>query len=142
MMSIVSVAGIAAISSVHAEDAAPAVKVLATEGFVRGGLATKASHSDIAMAVSALVPISQKGVADGVASLGADGKVPTAQLPDSATAAQVNADWNATSGAAQILNKPTVAPNDVALVHTTGDESIAGTKTFTGAVAVPAQTLP
>jgi hypothetical protein len=84
MMSIVSVAGIATISSVHAEessDSEPKLKVLATEGFVRGGLATKASHSDIATAVNALVPISQKGVADGVASLGADGKVPAEQLP-------------------------------------------------------------
>ncbi|MDR2413033.1 MAG: hypothetical protein LBD50_02360 [Rickettsiales bacterium] len=103
MMSIVSVAGIAAISSVHAEDTTPAVKVLATEGFVRGGLATKASHSDIATAVNALVPISQKGVADGVASLGSDGKVPTAQLPtipaDTNTAATLKTDNEATQTA-------------------------------------------
>ena len=39
-------------------------------------------------------------------------------------AQKTNSDWNATSGFAQILNKPTN------LLHTTGDESISGIKTF------------
>ena len=42
----------------------------------------------------------------------------------------VQADWNATSGLAQILNKPTI-PDDSNLVHKTGDETINGTKMFT-----------
>jgi hypothetical protein len=42
-----------------------------------------------------------KGVANGYAPLDANAKVPTANLP-----ANVNADWTATSGDAQILNKP------------------------------------
>jgi hypothetical protein len=123
----------AAVSPAHAE------KVFTTEPWVLGGLATKADTSYVATAINNLIPTTQKGAADGVASLGADGKVPSAQLP-----AQVQADWNqATNTAADyIKNKPTTAPNDAALVHTTGDESIAGTKTFAGAVVVPAQTLP
>jgi hypothetical protein len=56
---------------------ASALSPLTTEPWVRGGLATKADVSVIAT----LVPLSQKGAADGVASLGADGKVPEAQLP-------------------------------------------------------------
>lgn len=36
--------------------------------------------------LSGYVPTSQKGKANGVASLGSDGKVPTAQLPDTASA--------------------------------------------------------
>ena len=46
---------------------------------------------------------------------------------------QVNADWNATSGKAQILNKPTI-PSDDRVVHKTGEETISGAKTFTGGV--------
>lgn len=46
---------------------------------------------------------------------------------------QVNADWNATSGKAQILNKPTI-PSDDSVVHKTGTETISGAKTFTGGV--------
>ena len=44
-------------------------------------------------------------------------------------AAQVNSDWNANSGVAQILNKPTI-PDDSDLVHKTGDETITGLKTI------------
>jgi hypothetical protein len=47
------------------------------------------------------------GEINGVAALGADGKVPGNQLPP-IPAAQVPADWNATSGATRILNKPTL----------------------------------
>ena len=63
-------------------------------------------------------------------------------------AAQVNSDWNATSGLAKILNKPTLAtvatsgdyndltnkptiPSDNTLVHIAGDETITGSKTAT-----------
>ena len=41
----------------------------------------------------------------------------------------VQSDWNATSGDAQILNKPTI-PADSGLVHTTGNENITGNKTL------------
>ncbi len=57
-------------------------------------------------ALSGYVPTSQKGAASGVASLDGTGKVPATQLP--AAVSQVNADWNAVSGVAQILNKPTI----------------------------------
>lgn len=42
-------------------------------------------------------------------------------------------DWNATSGNAVILNKPSI-PSDSNLVHKTGDETIGGDKTFTGII--------
>ena len=48
-------------------------------------------------------------------------------------AQKTNSDWNATSGFAQILNKPTN------LVHTTGDETIAGIKTFS---SIPQSVTP
>jgi hypothetical protein len=47
------------------------------------------------------------GEINGVAALGADGKVPGNQLPP-IPAAQVPADWDATSGTTRILNKPTI----------------------------------
>ena len=48
-------------------------------------------------------------------------------------AQKTNSDWNATSGFAQILNKPTN------LVHTTGDETIAGIKNFS---SIPRSVTP
>lgn len=47
-------------------------------------------HSVTAAQVGA-VPTTQKGAANGVASLGADGKVPSTQLPPSNTLTMVNA---------------------------------------------------
>lgn len=71
-------------------------------------------------------------------------------------AEQVNADWNATSGKAQILNKPTIPSavtestvsewgfakssalqtkaEDSSVVHKTGNETISGAKTFNSGV--------
>ena len=71
-------------------------------------------------------------------------------------AAQVNSDWNANSGVAQILNKPNLAtvattgdygdlnnkpsiPDDANLVHKSGAETITGIKTFNNDVS-PRQT--
>ncbi len=101
--------------SAMAEDV-PVVAVSKT--YVDSGLALKASASTLDIIVNslatndtitkantALQPAS-KGVAGGLATLGVDGKVPTEQLPAGAT--QVNSDWNATTGTAQILNKPAV----------------------------------
>ena len=60
-------------------------KVFATEGFVRSGLATKTGAADVAAAIAAAignyVPNTAKGAANGVATLDAGGKVPTAQIP-------------------------------------------------------------
>jgi hypothetical protein len=80
-----------------------------------------------------LIPKSQKGAADGVATLGADGKVPVDQIP----ALSYN----------DLTDKPEM-PDDSGMVHKSGAETIDGSKTFTdttiftGAVIVPAQTLP
>jgi len=46
-------------------------------------------------------------------------------------AQKTNSDWNATEGYAQILNKP------LNLVHTDGNETISGTKTFASIVFAP-----
>lgn len=46
-------------------------------------------------------------------------------------AQKTNSDWNATSGYAQILNKPTN------LAHTTGNETISGIKTFATIPLIP-----
>lgn len=71
-------------------------------------------------------------------------------------AAQVNSDWNANSGVAQILNKPSLSavatsgeyndlsnkpsiPDDAGLVHKSGAETITGIKTFNNDVS-PRQT--
>lgn len=82
-------------------------------------------------------------------------------------AAQVNSDWNANSGVAQILNKPTIPTvdqtynasstnaqsgvavasaisgkaDDNAVVHLAGTETITGDKTFTGSLTIPANTI-
>lgn len=67
-------------------------------------------------------------------------------------AAQVNSDWNANSGVAKILNRPSLAtvattgnyedlsnkpsiPDDTVLVHKTGAETITGIKTFNNNVS-------
>lgn len=51
----------------------------------------------------------------------------------------VNTDWSATSGDAQILNKPTNIDEDKTDdVTITGNQTIAGNKTFTGTTTVPA----
>ena len=46
-------------------------------------------------------------------------------------AAQVNSDWNASSGVAQILNKPTI-PDTSNMVTTDTTQTISGEKTFSG----------
>jgi hypothetical protein len=56
--------------------------IIATKTYVDSLATKRAKPSDIATAVSALIPISQKGAADGVATLDADGKVPNAQLQE------------------------------------------------------------
>ena len=49
-------------------------------------------------------------------------------------AAQVNSDWNSVSGVSQILNKPSLS-----FVGLTGDETVAGIKTFSARI-VPSST--
>lgn len=68
--------------------------------------ADKPVSTAVQAALDAKLSTSQRGATNGVASLDATGKVPSSQLP--AATAQVNSDWNAASGVAQILNKPTI----------------------------------
>ncbi|MCL2748458.1 MAG: hypothetical protein FWE50_00055 [Alphaproteobacteria bacterium] len=73
--------------------------VAASKAYVDSGLIQKASTASVLAIWTAL------GQSDGFASLGSDGKVPKAQLPSDIG---VQADWDAVSGAAEILNKPTL----------------------------------
>jgi hypothetical protein len=107
--------------------------IVATKAYVDDLARKRAKPSDIATAVSALIPVSQKGVAGGVATLDTDGKIPVAQIP------ALSYD--------NLTDTPTI-PNDADLVHLAGTETITGDKTFTGAaifssaVVVPTLTLP
>ncbi|MFZ1812571.1 MAG: hypothetical protein WAU02_03585 [Candidatus Saccharimonadales bacterium] len=74
-----------------------------TKAQVDTALTAKANTSDL----TNYVQTSKLGAVSGVATLDATGKVPSTQLPS--TAAQVNSDWNASTGVAQILNKPSLA---------------------------------
>jgi hypothetical protein len=74
------------------------------------------------------------GEINGVAALGADGKVPGNQLPP-IPAAQVPADWNAANGMGAILNKP-----DVLLASKLG--AINGVAQLGADGKVPAAQLP
>jgi len=84
LKTIFAIIAIGIASKAGAAEPAP-TKVFATEGFVRSGLATKPSASDVASAIAAAVggyiPTNAKGAANGVATLDAGGKVPTAQIP-------------------------------------------------------------
>lgn len=76
-------------------------------------LSTVASNATTALSTAqAAIPASEKGAADGVAGLGGDGKVPTAQLPDSVVSGIP--DWP------DITNKPTEF-NPSAHTHVIGD---------------------
>jgi hypothetical protein len=48
---------------------------------VNAALATKANSSDVVAGLSAAILLTEKGAASGVATLGADSKIPLAQLP-------------------------------------------------------------
>ena len=87
----------------------------ATKTYIDTTLGAKADST----ALANYVPLSQVGAALGVASLDSSGKVPASQLPDASV--QQNADWNATSGVAEILNKPSIPAqlNDLTDVDTT-----------------------
>lgn len=83
---------------------------LATKAYNSSALAGKADTTSVytkSAVDSNFIPASQKGANSGVASLDSSGKVPSSQLPEGA--AQQNADWNATGGVSEILNKPILA---------------------------------
>lgn len=111
-------------------------------------------------ALNGKINSTEKGAANGVATLDSNGKVPTSQLPSSSAGVTSfngrtgavtpqNGDYTKSNvGLGNVdntadLDKPISTATQTALnakadnanvVHTTGDESIAGTKTFTGNV--------
>jgi hypothetical protein len=60
---------------------APTLANLATQSDVDAGDATRAKKSAVDLADANYLPLSQRGVVNGIASVGADGYVPAAQLP-------------------------------------------------------------
>ncbi|MCL1892508.1 MAG: hypothetical protein FWF97_04470 [Alphaproteobacteria bacterium] len=85
---------------------ADTLPVAASKQYVDEGLSQKATA--IAESVSAnYIPLSQKGAANGVATLDGTGKVPSSQLPSDIGA---QSDWNQASSSAVdfIKNKPTL----------------------------------
>lgn len=54
--------------------------------------------------------VAYKGLPGGYASLNSEGKIPQSELD---IAPQVNADWNAVGGVAEILNKPGIPSSQV-----------------------------
>ena len=73
--------------------------------------------------VDGMIPLTQKGSVNGVAPLDGSGKVSSSYLPT--VAAQVNGDWNAVSGFAQVLNKPILGTAAALDVATSGNASSA-----------------
>lgn len=55
--------------------------ILADEGNITAHVANKTNPHNVTPEQINAIPTSQKGVVNGVASLGADGRVPMAQLP-------------------------------------------------------------
>lgn len=119
-----------------------------------GKAATAHAHgiadiTNLQTTLDAKVAASEKGAINGVASLGADGKVPAAQLPDTASVADATATSKGAVQLAGDLGGTAAAPtvpglaakaNDTAVVHNSGIETIAGTKTFSSPVVIAAPT--
>lgn len=86
---------------------------------ISDNVSTKAGMQELETAVEARIPSSEKGAANGVATLDGSGKMPSSQLPTSAT--EYKGAWNAST------NSPTLADG----VGTNGDMyriSVAGTQ--------------
>ena len=91
------------------------------------------------------VPASEKGAANGVATLDATGKVPAAQLPaagstpDATTTSkgivQLAGDLGGTSTAPTVPALASKA-DDATVIHLAGSETVAGAKDFTGGITV------
>lgn len=96
-------------SDVGARPASTNVPVADISGLA--GVATTGKYSDLTGTPAAAIPLTQKGAASGVASLDSTGKLPVGQMPP-------------------------LTASDVGAVGTTGDQTVAGVKTFTSPVAV------
>lgn len=103
----------------------------ATWGQISG---TLSEQTDLQNALNAKVSNIEKGTPEGVATLGADGRIPLNQLKviDNITLADTTTFSSnyIVGNYATITELDKKAAND-AVVHLTGNESIAGTKTFT-----------
>jgi hypothetical protein len=100
---------------------------------------TKAVTSGgIYTALSGKVNSTEKGAANGIATLDANGKVPSSQIPGGGGGGRSEVTPNPAGAATADLEKVdidgTIFNVLTNAVHKTGDESIAGTKTFTGNV--------
>ncbi|GAB4199584.1 MAG: hypothetical protein Fur006_50400 [Coleofasciculaceae cyanobacterium] len=89
------------------------------------------------------IPLTQKGKPGGVASLGADGKVPAVQLPDSDLAELVQANLQAVDALADQLNSLPPPPTLISLGgEPIGAETRANAYTDTKIAEIPSPALP
>lgn len=88
----------------------------------QSALNAKANTTDVYTKSQADTLLGAKANSSSLASVATSGDYADLTNKPSIPAAQVNADWNATSGVAQILNKPTIPTIPVTSVNTkTGD---------------------
>ena len=123
-ITIAIVDGVLKINSTGATDAA-------TWGKISG---TLSEQTDLQNALNAKINNTEKGAPEGVATLEADGKIPLNQLKviDNATSADTTTfSSNYITGNFATITEVDKKANDDTVVHITGDESIAGVKTFT-----------
>ena len=82
------------------------------------------------------IPATQKGVASGVATLGTDGKVPTAQLPNMNYAPSTHASQHASGGSDPItpaaIGAAAASHNQAASTITAGTFAATGVKAMNG----------
>lgn len=105
---VASAAGYAEAAASAADISSAEAAVAAAAAGAAGGYASTAAASAEAAeaAMSGKIDISQKGVPDGVASLGSDGKVPSAQLPEAS---------NLVTSVSGKTGAVTLTPSDVGL---------------------------
>lgn len=113
------------------------------------GSLPQSSVTGLSASLTAKVDSSLVGQANGVASLDATGKVPSAQLPATGTTPDATTTSKGVVQLAGDLGGTAAAPTvpalagkatDTTVVHNTGTETVAGVKTFSSSPIVPTPT--
>ena len=105
-------------------------------GFGPGGKAVAQDKPTYAASEVGAIPTTEKGAANGVATLGADGKVPTGQLPAMNYAPYTHASQHATGGSDPItpasIGAAAASHNQAASTITAGTFAATGVKAMNG----------
>lgn len=103
---------------------------------VPGHIANKDNPHGVTAAQAGAIPASEKGAANGVATLGTDGKVPTGQLPAMNYAPSTHASQHATGGSDPItpasIGAAAASHNQAASTITAGTFAATGVKAMNG----------